>query len=578
MKPQLKWLLAAALLVWGVWIAVTAPDVWTWLQTVGVGWSFAAAGFVAWTLKPQNRTGSLLVLVGIGFVFPSLEFSAREPWLFTVGSLIRFSEVLFIYTVLAFPEGRLRSFPAWILVAGAFTQSLILGVATFFYDPRDWGCADCPAGLNLLLVRSDPELITTLNRDIGLRIAIAVVLLTSVVLIIRLFKASVPRRRVVLPVYFPALLNLPATAYVFLAAFRSFPEYQAVQRYIVMPTLLVMPAFFVVGLLRLRARRGRIGELIIELGRAPDMERLEAALRNTLGDPSLRLGLWARDSKTFISPDGSRLDLVASESVTHVEDQEGPLAVIFHDPALKDEPELLEAAASATQLALENQRLTERIKAQLAEVAASRARIVRAADEASRRIERNLHDGAQQRLVGLALNLKFASSLAAAEGSNELVRLLQEGGADLDRALEELRDLAQGLHPAALEEGLDSALEELAERSPTPVTVDAPSERFAPELEAALYYTAAEALTNIAKHSRATRADVVVSRRGDFLRLEVVDDGVGGVDPGRGTGLTGLRDRVEAVGGKLEIESSATGGTRIAAEVPCESSLLTTQP
>ncbi len=283
-------------------------------------------------------------------------------------------------------------------------------------------------------------------------------------------------------------------------------------------------------------------------------------------------------SKAFITPDGTPLDLVASESVTRVEDQEGPLAVIVHDPSLKDEPELLEAAASATQLALENQRLTERIKAQLAEVAASRARIVRASDEAGRRIERNLHDGAQQRLVGLALNLKFASSLAAAEGSTELVRLLDESGGDLDRALEELRDLAQGLHPAALEEGLDSALEELAERSPTPVTVDAPSERFAPELEAALYYTAAEALTNIAKHSRATRANVVVSRRGDVLRLEVIDDGVGGVDPGRGTGLTGLRDRVEAVGGTLEIESPSTGGTRIAAEVPCESSLLTTQP
>ncbi|MDQ3963897.1 MAG: histidine kinase [Actinomycetota bacterium] len=577
MKPQLKWLLAAALLVWGVWIAVAAPDVWTWLQTVGVGWSFAAAGFVAWTLKPQNRTGPLLVLIGIGFVFPSLEFSAREPLLFTVGSLIRFSEALFIYTVLAFPEGRLRSLPARILVAGAFTHSLILGVATFFYDPRDWGCADCPAGLNLLLTRSDPELITTLNRDIGLRIAIAVVLLTSVVLVWRLFKSSVPRRRVLLPVYLPALFNLPATAYVFLAAFRSFPEYQAVQRYIVMPTLLVMPAFFVVGLLRLRARRGRVGELIIELGRAPDMDRLEAALRNTLGDPSLRLGLWARDTKTFITPDGTPLDLVASESVTHVDDQEGPLAVIVHDLSLKDEPELLEAAASATQLALENQRLTERIKAQLAEVAASRARIVRASDEAGRRIERNLHDGAQQRLVGLALNLKFASSLAAAEGSTELVRLLDESGGDLDLALQELRDLAQGLHPAALEEGLDSALEELAERSPTPVTVDAPSERFAPELEAALYYTAAEALTNVAKHSRATRASVMVSRSGDFLRLEVIDDGVGGVDPGRGTGLTGLRDRVEAVGGTLEIENPPTGGTRIAAEVPCKSSLLTTQ-
>ena len=204
------------------------------------------------------------------------------------------------------------------------------------------------------------------------------------------------------------------------------------------------------------------------------------------------------------------------------------------------------------------------------QLAASRARIVQAGDQERRRIERNLHDGAQQRLVALALSLRMAQTALADDP--RAADLLAQASGELQLTLEELRELARGIHPAVLSDrGLAAALEALAGRCAVPVDLELPQERLPEQVEATSYYLVAESLTNIAKYAEASEASVVVRREGDRLLVEVRDDGVGGADIERGTGLRGLADRVEALHGTLRIESPAGGGTLVAASIPLDS-------
>jgi len=250
-----------------------------------------------------------------------------------------------------------------------------------------------------------------------------------------------------------------------------------------------------------------------------------------------------------------------------------PLAAIVHDASLLDEPELLRAAGAAARLALENARLQAETRAQLVQVKESRARIVAAADEERQRIERDLHDGAQQRLSALAVQLRTAQRrLASQNGDPALEALLESAVAELQAANEELRELVRGVYPPALtQDGLAGALESLALRTPFPVELDVVEGRFAPQVEATAYFVACEALTNVVKHAQASKAAVCVARQDGLLSVQVADDGVGGARSVAGSGLSGLGDRVEALGGRLRIESPPNGGTRILGEIPCES-------
>ena len=214
-------------------------------------------------------------------------------------------------------------------------------------------------------------------------------------------------------------------------------------------------------------------------------------------------------------------------------------------------------------------RLNAELHARLEELAASRARIVTAGDVERRRLERNLHDGAQQRIVALSLNLRVA--LAKLDKDPAAARaLLENAGEELSLALDELRELARGLHPAVLtDRGLRAAVEALAGRSPVPVElVEMADERLPAPVEAAAYYLIAEALTNVAKYARATTVDVRVVAGDDRVTVDVTDDGVGGADATGGSGLRGLADRVEALGGSLEVESPTGGGTSVRATIP----------
>ena len=247
-----------------------------------------------------------------------------------------------------------------------------------------------------------------------------------------------------------------------------------------------------------------------------------------------------------------------------------PLAAILHDPALLEDPGLVASVATAVRLTVENDRLQAEVRAQLAEVRESRARIVEATDAERRRIERDIHDGAQQRLVALSLAIGRARGQLGPAADPDLDTTLAQASEEVRSALAELRELARGIHPAILTEaGLGPAVRSLVDRSAVPTELDAELPGRLPDpIEATAYFVVSEALTNVAKHAAAGSARVALAVHDHTLTVEVRDDGCGGADPARGSGLRGLRDRVEAVGGKLETVSPAGGGTIVRASLP----------
>jgi signal transduction histidine kinase len=230
----------------------------------------------------------------------------------------------------------------------------------------------------------------------------------------------------------------------------------------------------------------------------------------------------------------------------------------------------VEAVAAAARLGLENDRLHAEVRAQLEEVRTSRARIMAAADSARRRVERDLHDGAQQRLVTLALSLRLAQMQLRPDADSELRAVLAEASEELQRALSELRQLAQGIHPAILtQQGLGAAVESLAQQAPLPVEVVASDRRYPALVETTAYFVVCEALANVAKYAHASAAQVVIEEINGRLTVEVIDNGIGGADPARGSGLSGLADRVAVLEGRLRVESPPGRGTCVRAELPC---------
>lgn len=293
-----------------------------------------------------------------------------------------------------------------------------------------------------------------------------------------------------------------------------------------------------------------------------------------LGDPSVEVALWSRDTQSYVDGAGRALTLPHEDegrSVTMLQRAGDQVGALIHDPALAEEPALVHAVCAAAGLAVENERLQAEVRARLEEVLASRARIVEAADNARRRVERNLHDGAQQRLVTVALALGMACNRLGNDAKAGVDDLLSEAAEELKLALAELRELAGGLHPAILaEEGLKAALDSLAERSPLVVDVSASSaERLPPPVEVAAYFVVSEALANAAKHACASAVTVRAAQHDGRLCIEIADDGVGGAIIRPRSGLEGLTDRVEALGGRLEVVSPPGRGTRLVAEIPC---------
>ncbi len=298
------------------------------------------------------------------------------------------------------------------------------------------------------------------------------------------------------------------------------------------------------------------------------------ALAERLGDRTLAIAYWLPERQLFVDERGHPVTLPgpgASKAWTAVAHHGNWVAAIIHDAELQARPEFVEAAAAGAVLALDNERLKADLNARLQDLRASRRRIVEATVEARRRLERDLHDGAQQRLVSMSLDLQLLRVRLADEPALEL---LDSAVATLGEAQSELRELARGIHPPMLSDrGLGPALDALAQRSAVPVELDLRlAGRLPKEVETASYFVAAEALTNVAKYAGATHACLSVSDAGGVLTLEVSDAGVGGADSERGSGLSGLSDRVAALDGELIVDSPLGRGTRVTARIPCTDS------
>ena len=337
----------------------------------------------------------------------------------------------------------------------------------------------------------------------------------------------------------------------------------------------LVPYVFLFGLLRGRWIRGRgLGALVRWLGQGHPAGGLRAELARALGDPSVELAYWLPESEQYVDAEGRAVGLSrpgSGRAVTEVERNGRRIAAIVHDPALLDDPEQVRAAGAAAALTLENARLEAELRAKVEEVRASRSRLVQVGLSQRRRLERDLHDGAQQRLVSLALSLRLAQEQLGPD-PREAERLLTHSREELDAALRELRELARGIHHAVLSDrGLAAAVEALAHRAPLPVELgDLPPERLPEHVELAVYFVVSEALTNIAKYASARHAKVILTQTNGRLSVEVSDDGVGGAELERGSGLRGLAARLEAIDGRLEVDSEPGRGTTVHATMPCE--------
>ena len=551
------------------------PLAYLLLVIVGVSWSFAGAGLVAWSRRPTNHTGALMVAVGLAYAFNGLRLIGT-PLGFALWFLVATLPVAVLAHLIAvFPDGRptTRLQRVFIVVNYATTVPLAL-LQLLLVEPDRLGCDGCPDSL-LGIGEHRPFGEAALVVSGLIEVALAVLLLG--ILVARWRGASGPRRRSLAPVALVGvlLLVLYAIRQALLVVVSRPAPFDLGFDLALVTLLMLWPLAFLAGLARARLDRSAVGDLAVQLGEAPRPGGLEQALARALHDPTLQLAYWLPDRGDFVDAAGRPVELPAAggdRAVTILRHDGDPVAALLHDAALDEDPGLVRAVAATARMSIDNERLQAEVRAQLEEVRASRARIVAFGDAERRRVERNLHDGAQQRLVNLSLALGIARSQVGTASDEEMVLALEEAAAELRRTLAELRELARGIHPVILSEaGLGPALASLAERSPIPVTVTAaPPGRLPPHVEETAYYVACEALTNAAKHAHAATITINAQQHDGRLLVEVGDDGVGGADPD-GSGLRGLADRVAALDGRLHVHSPPGQGTRITAELPCAS-------
>ncbi|MCS0638609.1 histidine kinase [Streptomyces sp. LP05-1] len=579
-------LLAGACGSWGYARSGAGPG--DLVRDLSVGWTYAAAGLVARYRRPANRTGDLLLAEGISWFLGNLQ-GFPVPWLFAVGAWGEaLNMAVLAHLLLVFPDGRAGTAGERRLMVAGYALVAAGGFArVLLYDPaadRATSYLACPeCGPNPLLLRRDPALFDAL--DLAYRWAgVVLTALVLVTMVRRWRRASPARRRVLLPAWVAVGIALAFVGWEVL--YLLAPESPGAAGDLLTAasdlSQLAVPAAFLTGLLRMRLRRASVGDLLVAAGSEPTPHRLQEVLRQVLGDPSLRLGLPAGDG-SVTDPEGRPLT-GGARAVTRVDAGPGTGAVLEHDSAVGEDPALLAAAGAAVRFWLSDHRLRAELAGQARRTVPRR--LLQAAYEERRRLERDLHDGAQTRLLYTLMTLRRLGTRLPGADDPELRRTVAEAEDSLRHALEELRDLARGIHPAVLTRaGLEPALASLAERSPVPVQVDAEPGRHPQLIETTAYFVVSEALANAVRHAAARRVAVRVRHGGRLLVVEVEDDGVGGApappgpgepaEPGDsgaapGTGLRGLADRVAAVGGTLRVDSPPGAGTRIRAELPCE--------
>jgi signal transduction histidine kinase len=557
----------------GEWVSIRHGVPENHLLDLLGGLAYLAAGIIILSRRPGNAIGPLMIVYGAIGYFGNWG-NINVPVLPLLGvSIAQWAGAPVLAQIaLSYPAGRLRTTFDRLLIGVIYAAAATVIVVIFLvFDPHSGGCQACawePAPF--------PSVATFAAVTSGYQRAggiLALLFITAVYL--RFRRATPAERRDLAPLW--VAVCIIAIIYVLDAFASPFPLADPFA-YLLweLQTLLQIsvPVIFVWGLLSARLARSAVGDLVVELDRPLPPGELQASLRRTLRDPSLELVFALAGQDRWVTARGQIRSLPcpvekgAMRAVTLAEREGRPLAALIHDPAL--DQGLVRATAVAAGIAIENERLHAEIQAQLEEVRASRQRIVEAGDRERRRVERNLHDGAQQRLATLALSLAMLRDSDNTDPAT--ATLIAQALAELKQAIEELRELARGIHPAILtEEGLPAAVESLADRSPLPVRVATDFDARLPEpTETAAYFVVSESLANIAKYARASSARVELSRSDGILRVEVLDDGVGGADSALGSGLRGLADRISAMRGSFRVEDPPGGGTRVLAEIPCD--------
>ncbi|MCK9898428.1 histidine kinase [Frankia sp. AgB32] len=540
---------------------------------IGTGLWFAVAGLVLWRIRPGSRTGLWLVALGYSSLIEiphDVQLPTTFPGydVFTVvgAGLYLVPVAIAAQLLLSYPSGRLSAGVDRAVVTIAFWLAAIAGplllvTRTIDHSTCTFWCYDSP----VQLIASRRLYLDLENANLAAWLVLAVL---AVALLARRAARAAPRLRRTLGGVFAG----------FAAAVVCFVGFQIAEHLApgsavddalyyayawVAAAALVVPFF--AGLVAERLAFASVGSLVGRLAHV-SAATVQTELRNVLRDPALRV-VFPSDG-TVVDTTGTpyHLPTDGSQVVTALGDP--PFALLAHDPTLTDRQELLDAAAGAARLALDNARLYAEVRHQLAEVNASRQRFAAAADDERRRLERDLHDGAQQRLFGLGLTVAV---LRGQLGDGPMRALVDELDEQVRDAIHELRDVAHGIRPAVLDEqGLAPALAALARRCPAPVTLDVRVEdRLDPILEATAYYVVAEALQNVSRHAAGSQTAVAAVRAEGHLVVEVADDGPGGASASAGTGLRGLADRVAAAGGRLTVTSPPGGGTQLRAELPC---------
>jgi signal transduction histidine kinase len=514
------------------WVSFGWGDPRHWLPDLAVGWTFIGCGLIGWGRRPESRTGPLMAATGFTWFVGNFAQVGVAAVAWAAAHLVYLYRGPLVQLVLAYPSGR----PGSRLVRGAVAVGYAAAVTTI------WGSEAATIVLaGLLLGVCAREYVRAVGRARRARlIALQAAAGLSLVL------AGIAAARLLLPsgeVGRPSLLVYEVS-------------------------LCVLAGGLLAGLLVAPWQQTAVADLVVELGEARS-GTVRGELSRALGDPSLEIGYWLPDRAVFVDTEGRVLalpDAGSGRSVTVVEREGQPVAALIHDPAVLEDPGLLEAVTSAAQLAAANTRLRAEVQARVEELAASRRRILEAGDEERRRLEHRLHEGAEAQLGKLAGTLRRGQGSASGEQTRSQIAHAEE---QLGGTREELGRLAQGLHPRVLaEHGLADALAVLAKDLPLPVEIKVTGNQLPPPVAAAAYFVCAEALTNTAKHAAAARVTVAVTASDGRVRVEIADDGVGGADPARGSGLRGLADRVATLGGTLQVQSVPGRGTRLAADIP----------
>ncbi len=522
-------------------------------------------GLLFWMWRPRNIVGPLLALwplLALSNDVPSLFDYSQWSWTVFV-ALTGLYGAVYVNAVLLFPSGRLRSRYEAVLIAFVYAVLwLHLALPVLLFG----GFPGAPPFLHSLFDVGHSWSGIGTWLDAWAVAAIATIVVVDCLLVARVVRAAPGVRRRLVPLV-AVFVVLWTFVFVFTSLVTLGVAHEAEWALYPFTAVYGLSALAAaIGLAAVRRRRGDVADLVVELDSVRSGD-VRARLGQVLGDPSVVVALRSAERQAWL--DGSEQEVSipgdGSRGVTYVGDGRG---VVVHDRDLLDQPRLVEAAGSAALLALENDRLQAQLRAQMAEVRDSRTRLVEGDDRERRSLQRDLRTRVELQLRELDAGLAALSGRLDVTGDS----LLTDVRGELAVALTELDELAHGIHPAVLAEaGLAGALRTLADRTPVPVDVRSCPGRLPASVETAVYFLVAEALANVARYSCATRASVEVQTDRGLARIEIHDDGIGGADPDRGSGLRGLSERVSALGGKLRVHSPPDGGTTLLAEIPCPS-------